>query len=444
MNSATPEALRSPLFAPKLTLRHFLTQRWVIAVISGLGLGGLALALLSPPVASSAVLPGPSSPPLPVRAFAVEGVSGYTTARVFSGEIHARRTSELGFQIDGEVIALAKDEGDHVRAGEVLATLDLRKRRAERARMTARLAEERARLAELEAGPRKQTIAAARERVSELEHRLELAERRRDRRDFLVQERVATEEELDDASTEAEALEDQLDAARETLDELLEGTRKEQLAAQRAVVDQLTAALESLDVDLSNGILRAPYDALVAARYVDEGHVLAAGTPVLRLVEDALPEVRVGVPIDVATTLESGRSLSLEAGRVPFQGTLRAVLPEVDVDARTATLVIDVDATAPTLLPRQVVRLRLEKHEDAQGFWVPTSALTRGTRGLWVAYALGSDEPSGGQAVEARDLEVLFTEGERTLVRGVLREGDRIVAEGLNRIVPGQIVRAAE
>ncbi len=46
--------------------------------------------------------------------------------------------------------------------------------------------------------------------------------------------------------------------------------------------------------------------------------------------------------------------------------------------------------------------------------------------------------------VERRDVEILYTRAERVYVRGVLAAGERVVADGVHRIVPGQTVRVAD
>ncbi|MGL5940889.1 MAG: hypothetical protein ACRC2S_10925 [Waterburya sp.] len=47
---------------------------------------------------------------------------------------------------------------------------------------------------------------------------------------------------------------------------------------------------------------------------------------------------------------------------------------------------------------------------------------------------------SNTSRVERRLVEVLETDGERVLVRGTLKEGDAIVADGTQRLVSGQLV----
>ena len=47
----------------------------------------------------------------------------------------------------------------------------------------------------------------------------------------------------------------------------------------------------------------------------------------------------------------------------------------------------------------------------------------------------------GAFVLEQRSVEVLHQESDRVLVRGTIKEGDRIVSSGIHRLVPGQVVR---
>ena len=91
---------------------------------------------------------------------------------------------------------------------------------------------------------------------------------------------------------------------------------------------------------------------------------------------------------------------------------------------------------------------------EEPGAWLPLTALTEGSRGLWSAYAveaapgdaraaqgreIGGDTAGGRLAVQP--LEVLYQDGDRVYVRGPLAAGEILVAAGLHRVVPGQLVR---
>jgi multidrug efflux pump subunit AcrA (membrane-fusion protein) len=105
-----------------------------------------------------------------------------------------------------------------------------------------------------------------------------------------------------------------------------------------------------------------------------------------------------------------------------------------------------------------VARLQSKQTIPANGFWLPTTALVRGEKGLWSCYVLGAadqtnaDSEPKSYAVERRDVEVLHTEGDasstgealRVLVRGTLQPGDTVIIDGTHRIVPGQLVQAID
>jgi multidrug efflux pump subunit AcrA (membrane-fusion protein) len=121
-----------------------------------------------------------------------------------------------------------------------------------------------------------------------------------------------------------------------------------------------------------------------------------------------------------------------------------ALLPEVEGSTRTLTVVLTLPQTAVgAVLPGQVVRLQWAETVATAGFWLPTTALSKGERGLWSCFALVQESP--GEApffrVERRAIEILHTENDRVFVRGLLQLGERVVKSGTHRLVAGQYVR---
>ena len=132
-----------------------------------------------------------------------------------------------------------------------------------------------------------------------------------------------------------------------------------------------------------------------------------------------------------------------------FQATVAGRFPEVDPATRTQTVVLRLEKpAAERLVQGQVVRLRLRDSVATDGFWLPSTALTKGSRGLWtalVAEEVGSDGASarGLFRVARRDLEVLHTASDRVLVRTNCARATascRVISSGTHRIVPGQAV----
>lgn len=388
-----------------------------------------------------------TSDALTVEAITVERVNGYTTTREYTGELVAGRSSPLGFERAGTVVSIAVDEGDRVAAGQPLAQLDVRTLEAQRRQLEAQRQEALAQLRELQAGPRQEDIAAAQAAVGDLEQQLALAVLQRERREDLYRDGVISLEELDQQTFNTGALENRLAQAQSRLEELATGTRREQLDAQAARVAQLEASLQQVDVDLSKSTLYAPFDGTVGIRSMDEGVVAGSGQTVLNLVEAGPLEARVGVPPAVAETLVTGSTQTVRLGDRTFTATVDALLPELDDTSRTVTVVLAMPATDLTV--GQTVRLLLEETQTAEGFWLPTTALVPGERGLWSVYVLTEPNPNGSTTeaqtdiytVGRRDVEVIHTEGDRALVRGTLQASEQAIAAGVHRVVPGAQVR---
>ncbi|MEM9947955.1 MAG: HlyD family efflux transporter periplasmic adaptor subunit [Cyanobacteria bacterium P01_D01_bin.36] len=412
---------------------------------------------------------------LPVEAATVEGVSSYRVPRTYTGEIVALRSSELGFERGGELTQVMAREGQRVNAGQTLASLDIRNLETQRLQVEAQRAQAIARLTELQNGARAEDIAAAEAEVRDLEQQLILQETQEQRREYLYERGAIAREQLDEFAYGANSLQAKLDQSRSRLAELQNGTRFEQIDAQNATVSQLDAQLEDIDVNISKSTITAPFDGIVAERRADEGTVIGTGQAVIELVEAAAPEAQIGVPASVVNQMQLGTLETIRINDQPYSAEVTAILPEVDQSTRTQTVVLELDSTAiGAIEPGQTARLTIEETIQADGFWLPRSALTQGIRGLWTCYVVvpaneyrelaeegtfveepdATNEKTSTQGdylvVEPRSVEIIQqqTTGDgpntstRVLVRGTLEPGDQVVTSGVHRLVPRQRVTA--
>ena len=128
--------------------------------------------------------------PLPVDTLRVSLSESYETQRTYTGDIEARRSSELGFEQSGLVVRVLVEEGDRVAANQVIAELDTQRLLAQRQELLAQKAQAEADLTEVIAGPRSEDIASAQANVRDIEAQLQLAQQRYQRRLNLQQEGV--------------------------------------------------------------------------------------------------------------------------------------------------------------------------------------------------------------------------------------------------------------
>lgn len=385
-----------------------------------------------------------ASPPLPVETQVLESVAEYQVERTYTGEIVARRSSDLGFEQAGTLIEVLVDEGDTVTQGMPLARLDTRSLQAQRQQLEAQRRQAQAQFQELERGPRQEDIAAAEAAVEDLQAQLDLARLQQNRREELYIKGAISLEERDESAFGANALESRLNQAQSQLDELNTGTRVEQITAQDAQVEQIDARLKNLDVSIAKSVIYAPFSGRISRRLVDEGVVTSPGQTVLRLVENSALEARIGVPSQVASRLVIGSEQTVEVNGQSYGGQVTALLPELDDASQTVTVVVTLLADVQPVVGA-TARLFMQEQQDELGYWLPTSALVAGERGLWSAYVLGEAEGDNFgdniYEVSRREVEVLYTESDRAFVRGLLRAGEEVIMSGTNRLVPGQLVQ---
>ncbi len=378
--------------------------------------------------------------PLTVDALPVALEDGFSTTRRYPGEVRAKRETVLGFDRAERLAELPVTEGQMVKAGQLLAKLDCRTLEARRAAQEARLAAGRARLQELESGPREETISAARSRVLELEQQVELAKLVELRRAELAEDRHASTEEADRARMDARASEARLAAAQELLRELENGTREEVLASQRAQVDGFAAELAVIEADLAKSTLEAPFDGCIAELFVEAGGVIVPGQSALRLLESSALEAWIGVPPDVLDELAGQGEVEITVPNGTILARLTLRMPELDASTRLQTAIFELPGVGlDGLAVGELVELKVNERIAERGAWIPLSGLVRSRRGLWAAYVLAPDS-NGTFTIEARELELIHSEGDRAFLRGALADGEWVVQSGANRVTPGQLV----
>ena len=112
------------------------------------------------------------------------------------------------------------------------------------------------------------------------------------------------------------------DRAQQIYNELVEGTRKEELAVDRANVHQAEQNLHLSRIRLAYTVLRAPFNGVILVRQAELGEVVSPGTPIVTLAdldhlwvrvyvpETDLGKVHWGQDVDVRTDTYPGQDLS--------------------------------------------------------------------------------------------------------------------------------------
>jgi multidrug efflux pump subunit AcrA (membrane-fusion protein) len=342
----------------------------------------------------------------------------------------------LAFERTGKLIAVQVREGDIVQKNQTIAQLDTRNLDAQKKTLAQQLAAAKARLNELVAGPRSETIESAKADLTALQSVAKQATTNYERRKLLRDSGAISKEEFDRAQSVMETAVANATSAQKKLDELLAGTRVEQVNAQKFTVEQLKQSIEEIDLEITKSSLKAPYAAQISKRHVDEGAIVNFSTPIVRVVEVGKLEAWIGLPPSIASSFRVGDSCTLFVSGKTYFADVKNILPEVDQATRTRQVVFEMNATLGQIAPGEIVRIHRDIETRTGGIWVPTESLIPAARGMWTV--LVAKKTDDQHIVAKREVEVLATQGDQTLVRGTLADGDLIIRRGVHRVVVGQ------
>ena len=233
---------------------------------------------------------------------------------------------DIAPQIGGTITEIHVREGERAAKGQLLFVLDKAALEAATAKAEAAVISARAALAAAQAqyrkgvnGPLAGELAIAEATERRIKAEASFAEAEWKRAKALFDQHVTAEAATDKARTAMESAARAHDEAANHLALLREGTREEDLAADKANCDlaaarvaEAEAAVRQATVSLAYAEVRAPFDGFIVRRWRDHGSTAAAGTPILTLMNPAtlhvaanieekyMYEVAIGQKVDVS------------------------------------------------------------------------------------------------------------------------------------------------
>lgn len=308
-------------------------------------------------------------------------------ADIYSGDVHARFESQLGFRVAGKIKTRYVDVGNHVDAGQPIAELDPLDLKLQVASATATLTSARA--------------------------SRDLAQSEFNRYQSLLDKHYISRTQFD--------------------------TQVNTLKAAEAQVQQAEAALSVARNQAEYTTLRADHAGAITAINAEAGQVVTAGQPVATLARDGAIEVEVAVPENRIANYEVGTQALVEpwaAGGKRMNATLREIAPEADPTSRTYRIRVALDADdAPALRLGQSARVYFVGPKTAAQTVVPLSALDRraGSANVWVVDARTHQ-------VHAETVSVANYDERNAVLDGGVDANKWIVTAGVHKLREGEVI----
>ena len=230
------------------------------------------------------------------------------------------------------IVAIDVREGEQVKTGQPLLQLDPAHTRAQLAATQAQLQQQRELLAELRAGPRREDIARARANLAAVQAQAREARAYYNRLLPLKGKSYVAAADLDRARAAAGNADGQAAAARAALDELLHGTRPEQLAQAQAAVAAAQAQVSAQQVLLGKLAVVAPRAGRIDSLPYRLGDQAPVGAPLAILLAGDAPYARIYVPVQQRAGMHVGEAIDVFVAdrEKPYAGKLRMIRSEPD------------------------------------------------------------------------------------------------------------------
>lgn len=328
-----------------------------------------------------------------------------------TGSIEFERVSALGFEVSGRIVAIHAGQGDRVKAGQVLASLDHEVVRAEEAAAAEDVELVRASLDRLQAD------------VARAIAQRDGAEAHAKRQEDAFRSHSVSQDALDQAVERLRVTEADVARAKAALNE---GQRKVAFAVKQ---------LEAARARLARAKLVSPVDGLVLARLAEPGDVAVTGGVILRVGETSAVWASVWVDEIFLSRLQRGQPARVFLRSAPGQSLEASVLRVgLEVDRESRELVVDllIAQAPPTLAAGQRADALIMGDRAPDALFVPAVylLLRGGASWVWV------DE--GGRAA-LREVRTGLQSRERVEIRQGLREGERVI-----RPAPGSAASLSE
>ncbi|HEY1692868.1 MAG TPA: HlyD family efflux transporter periplasmic adaptor subunit [Polyangiaceae bacterium] len=291
---------------------------------------------------------------------------------VLHGNVDVRQVS-LAFEGSGRLVELRAEEGDRVKAGDVLAVLDTKTLELQARQIEADAEVRRQTLLRLRNGSRPDEIARARSQLKGAEADAQRAERDLASAEKLRASGSLSEQEDEHAESAAEVASTKADDLRAALHLAMLGSRKEDVAGAAAQLEEAEAQLALLRHQIDLGQLHAPGDAVVRSRLLEPGDMVTPQRAVFALAvtqpkwirvfvsEPDLGKIKPGMPARVLTDSQPNQPI---AGRVGFISSVAEFTPKsVQTEELRTSLVYEVrvvvEDTAEVLRLGQPVTVHL-------------------------------------------------------------------------------------
>jgi len=363
-----------------------------------------------------------------------------------NGTVQPERSVNVSPKTSGKLRELLVKEGDRVEQGQILAYMDDSNFQGQLTQAKGQVASAQANLQRLQAGNRTQDVAQAQARVRNAEASLRRAEQALRQNQQLFNTGAISQRELNNSLADRDSAIAQLTENKQAVSLQQAGSRPEEIAEARAQVTTAEGSLQTVQTQIADTVIRAPFSGVVTKKFADPGAFvtpttsgsavssatsssilsLASNNQILaNVAESNIAQIKLGQPIAIKVDAFPGKTFTGKVIQLATQSTTVQNVTSFEVKS-------SVDDPAKLLRVGMSVDAEFKVGTLSNVLVIPTVAIVRqeGTSGVLVMAGEKGDsqgDRSTNRRSEFRPITTGVSVTDKTVVLSGLQAGDRVM-----------------
>jgi HlyD family secretion protein len=330
------------------------------------------------------------------------------------------------------------NRGDHVKSGELIATLENRDLTAAVAAAKAQLAQAEANLRTVVSSTVPEAETKAKTDVQSAQEQFDAARKLLESRQQIYQEGALARKLVDEAQVAFAQAKAQLETAQEHLKASQTVGNREQISTARAQADAARAQVQAAEAQVAFSEVRSPISGIVADRPLYPGDMASTGQPLATIVDISRVVARANVPQNEASAVHVGDSatVSVTGGTLQVPGKVTVVSPAADPNSTTMQVWVQSANPNEQLKPGVSVRVQMLVQTIPGATVVPASAILSGPEGGSTVVTVSADNKAN-----IRPVTLGAREGDNVQILSGIAPGEKVVTTGGMGLENGAEVR---
>jgi len=363
--------------------------------------------------------------PAPVQ---VTAVTQDTIHRIVAGDgvLFPLDQASVTPKIQAPVQKFFVNRGDHVKAGQLLATLENRDLTAQAAESKGAVDQAESNFRTTQGATVPEAVVKAQTDVESDRQAMEAAKKVLDSREELFKQGALAQRQVDEARVNYVKANSDLLAAQEHLRALQSVAKDEQIKTATAQVESAKSHLQSLEAQVSYTRVASPISGVIADRPLYAGELAVPGTPLLTVMDISSVVARVNVPQNQANLVKLGQTATLTQtdSTEDLTGKVTVVSPASDANSTTVQVWIRIPNPGEKLKPGASVHAKIIAEMFKAATVLPVTAILPGEEGGTAALVIINS------VAHKRQLQLGVREGDKVQVLNGVRPGEEVVIVG--------------